>query len=122
MDIAKRFEELWIWRQARLVISYVYTDFGVNTIGEKDYTFRNQIQSAAISVMNNIAEGFERNTSIEFARYLDIARGSCGEVRSMYYVAADLGYLSKEIATRRQIDLKQISCGINKLSKHLRNK
>ena len=59
----------------------------------KDLSFRDQIQRAAISVMNNIAEGFERNTNAEFIRFLFYSKGSAGEVRSMLYIENDFGYL-----------------------------
>ena len=75
----------------------IYEDLRAGS-GSKDFGFRDQIQRAGISVMNNIAEGFERFTEIEFARFLDVARGSCGEVRSMYYAAEDLGYVSSDVA------------------------
>jgi len=86
----------------------------------KDYGFRGQIQKAGVSVMNNIAEGFERHTDSEFARFLDIAKGSCGEVRSMYYTAEDLGYVKPAIANLRRSRAKQTSAGIASLTLHLR--
>ena len=92
MEPAKRFEDLWIWQQARALVKDIYGDFGKATLAERDFGFRDQIQRAGLSIMNNIAEGFERQSDIEFARYLVISRGSSGEVRSMYYVAEDLGY------------------------------
>jgi four helix bundle protein len=79
-----------------------------------------QIQRAGISVMNNIAEGFERFTEIEFARFLDVARGSCGEVRSMYYAAEDLGYVTPDVGDKRRSKARQISAGIASLASHLR--
>lgn len=62
----------------------------------KDFRFKEQIQSAAVSIMNNIAEGFERQSNKEFIRFLFIARGSCGEVRSMNYLSFKLNYVSHE--------------------------
>ena len=62
MKPAKRFEDLWIWQQARILVKEVYSDFGPRTPGERDFGFRDQIQRAGISIMNNIAEGFERRT------------------------------------------------------------
>lgn len=61
-----------------------------------DYGFRDQIQRAAVSVVSNIAEGFERGTKPEFINYLYIAKGSAGEVRAQLYVALDIGYVNME--------------------------
>ena len=116
---ARSFEDLWIWQQSRLLVRNVYVDFGYGTPAVRDYGFRNQIQEAAVSIMNNIAEGFERRTDGEFARFLDIAKGSCGEVRSMYYVAEDLRYVTAEVANERRQMARRISAGINSLAAHL---
>ncbi|MEA3273041.1 MAG: four helix bundle protein [Patescibacteria group bacterium] len=62
----------------------------------RDFNFKNQIERALLSIMNNIAEGFERKTNNEFKYFLFIAKGSCGEVRSMLYLAYDLNYLTKK--------------------------
>jgi len=98
---ARRFEELWVWQQARELVKEIYEDLRAGT-GSKDFGFRDQIQRAGVSVMSNIAEGFERFTEIEFVRFLDEARVSCGEVRSMYYAAEDLGYVNSEVADTRR--------------------
>ena len=120
MKITK-FEELWIWQQSRQLVKDVYIDFGEGTAAERDYGFKDQIQRAGVSVMNNIAEGFEKNSSNqEFARYLDISKGSCGEVRSMYYVAEDLGYISIELAAERRNKMSQICAGIFSLRQQLK--
>ena len=119
MEKAKRFEDLWIWQQARELVQEIYQDFRSGPCS-KDYGFRGQIQKAGVSVMNNIAEGFERHTDSEFARFLDIAKGSCGEVRSMYYTAEDLGYVKPAIANLRRSRAKQTSAGIASLTLHLR--
>ena len=87
-----RFEEVRAWQEARELAKYVY---GVAKTCP-DYGFRDQIQRAAVSVMNNIAEGFERNSDKEFKQFLYIAKGSCGEVRSMVYLALDLKYISEK--------------------------
>ena len=70
--------------------------------------------------MNNIAEGFERSTDPDKARFLDIAKGSAGEVRSMYYVAADIRYVSGDVATQRRERVVKISKGIAALTSHFR--
>ena len=72
---ARRFEELWVWQQARELVKEIYEDFRSGS-GSKDFGFRDQIQRAGVSVMNNIAEGFERFTEIEFARFLDVGRSA----------------------------------------------
>ena len=119
---AKGFEDLWIWKKARVLVKEIYTDFSQNTAGYVDFGFKNQIQRAGISIMNNIAEGFERHTDSEFARFLDMAKGSCGEVRSMYYSAEDLAYVDHQTAEKRCIRTKQIASGVSSLIDHLRKK
>lgn len=119
MEKAKRFENLWIWQQARELVKEIYQDFRAGP-DSKDFGFRSQVQDAGISVMNNIAEGFERRTDPEFSRFLDIAKGPCGEVRSMYYSAEDLAYLDPAIAEVRRSKSQKISAGIASLSKYLR--
>ena len=118
---ARRFEELWVWQQARELVQDIYRDL-CSRSGSKDFGFRDQLQRARVSVMNNIAEGFERSTDVEFAWFLDVARGSCGEVRSMYYAAEDLGYVNSEVADTRRSKARQISAGLASLASHLRKK
>lgn len=116
MSKAAFFEDLRIWQEARELVKQIYTDFKEN----KDYGFRDQIQRAGISIMNNIAEGFERNSDAEFARFLNIAKGSAGEVRSMFYSAEDLHYVSDQTAAERREAAKTISKGIGTLEAYLR--
>jgi len=87
----KNFEDILSWQKSQKLALEIYKIFEDN----KDYGFRDQIQRAVVSISNNIAEGFERNSNKELIRFLYIARGSCGEVRSMIYLAKDLNYLSK---------------------------
>ena len=87
----EKFEELICWQKARDLAVKSYKYFNTS----KDYSFRDQIQRAAISISNNIAEGFERKSNKEFNQFLHIAKGSCGEVRSMSHIAFDLGYINK---------------------------
>jgi len=88
----KRFEDIQTWQKSQELVMLCYKNFGNN----RDFSFRDQISRAAISIMNNIAEGFERASNNEFRKFLFIARGSCGEVRSMLYVALELKYITKE--------------------------
>lgn len=87
----EKFEDINAWQKSKELSLIVYELFKLN----KDYRFRDQIQAAAVSIMNNIAEGFERKGNKELARFLYISKGSCGEVRSMLYLAIELGYISK---------------------------
>ena len=89
MAFAHRFEELEVWKSSKELSLEIYGHFR----NSRDFGFRDQIQSAAVSVMNNIAEGFERRTKQDFARFLDQAKGSAGEVRSMLSLAESLGYV-----------------------------
>ena len=81
-----RFEDIIAWQKANVLSVDIYSLFAESN----DFSFNNQIQRAAVSVMNNIAEGFERKTNNEFKQYLYIAKGSCGEIRSMLYLEKEL--------------------------------
>lgn len=85
------FEEMKVWQKAKELSIITYKIFSTS----KDYGFRDQIQRAAVSVMNNIAEGFERKGNKELSRFLYISKGSCGEVRSMLQLGLELEYISK---------------------------
>ncbi len=84
------FEDLEVWKKARELVKFVYSF----SKGIPNRSFQDQLQRAAISVMNNIAEGHEGGSPKTLVRYLKIAKGSCGEVRSMLYAGSDLRYLS----------------------------
>jgi four helix bundle protein len=87
------FEDLIAWQKARELTREIYT---VTKSGEfkKDFGLRDQIQRACVSIMSNIAEGFDRASRAEFHQFLVIAKGSCAEVKSQLYVAFDVGYIS----------------------------
>ncbi len=121
MSSARSFEDLWIWQTARVVVKEVYSDFGIDTAAARDFGFQDQIRRAAMSVMNDIAEGFERGSDADFANFLRIAKGSCGEVRSMFYTAEDLGYVPSSLANERREKLKQLAAGIESLRTHLKS-
>jgi len=116
MNFAERFEDLEIWKESRRLNKLIY----LSLENCRDYSFRDQIRRSSLSVMNNISEGFERRTSKDFAHFLDLAKGSAGEVRSMTYAAEDLGILSKEIAITFRVDYETISRRIAAFQKHLR--
>jgi four helix bundle protein len=120
MSKVTQFEDLRIWLEARQLVGDIYASMQNHTLAAKDWGFRNQIQTAAVSIMNNIAEGFERFSDKDFARFLDIAKASSGEVRSMLYLAEDLKYLDAKQASELRNSAIQISKGISALQKHLR--
>ncbi len=91
----ERFEDLKVWQHSRTLVSSIYGLTSNNSFS-KDYGLKDQIQRASISIMNNIAEGFERDNNKEFIRFLTYSKGSAGEVRSLLYVAQDLKYVSDE--------------------------
>ncbi|MBS1934532.1 MAG: four helix bundle protein [Bacteroidetes bacterium] len=86
-----RFEDLIAWQKAQDLAIHIYYNFG----SIKDFSFKNQICSAAVSVSNNIAEGFDSNSKKEFNRFLGISRNSCNEVKSMIYLAFRLQYIDE---------------------------
>jgi four helix bundle protein len=89
-----RFEDLVAWQKARELVKEVYTITGTRQLS-KDFGLRDQIQKAAVSIMANIAEGFERYRLAEFHQFLSVAKASCAELRSHFYVALDVGYLDQ---------------------------
>lgn len=92
IDMAiKSFEEIIAWKKAKELTLDIYKVFR----GCKDYSFKDQIQRAAVSIMNNIAEGYERNGNNEFRHFLYISKGSSAEVRSMLSLALELKYINK---------------------------
>ena len=101
----QRFEDLIAWQKARALTKAVY-DVTESHRFRRQYRLTSQLQSAAVSVMSNIAEGFERDGLAEFHRFLTIAKASCGEVRSLLYVALDAGFLETEAfdRLREQVD------------------
>ena len=90
----RKFEEIEAWQLSRELVRDVYR---VSREGEfaKDFGLQDQIRRAAVSIMSNIAEGFERGGNKEFINFLLIAKGSSGEVRAQLYVALDQGYVDK---------------------------
>lgn len=96
----EKFEDLVAWQKARLLTKEIYQVTRRGAFA-KDYGLSRQIQRAAVSIMSNLAEGFERNRQGEFHQFLSIAKASCAELRSQLYVAFDVDYL-------RQTEFKQL--------------
>ena len=115
----QRFEDMVVWKEARTLSKDVYAAFLQNT----DRGFKDQIQRAAVSIMNNIAEGFDRSKfskdNKQLISFLNIANGSCGEVKSMLYLAQDLDYLSLADAEFLRDKCLNISSKLNNLLKTL---
>ncbi len=91
----ERFEELIAWQKARVLTREIYEITRIGAFA-RDFGLSGQIQRAAVSIMSNIAEGFERGGRGEFHQFLSTAKASCAEVRSQLYVALDVGYLEEQ--------------------------
>jgi four helix bundle protein len=95
MAKVKKFEEIQSWKKSRLLAKEIYHVTRTGPFA-KDFGLRDQMRRAAISVLSNIAEGFERGGDKEFLQFLSIAKGSAGELRAQLYVAFDQEYFSRE--------------------------
>jgi four helix bundle protein len=116
---AKYFEDLDVWKDARRLTNEVYAV----TCGpgfSKDFGLRDQIRRAAVSIMSNIAEGFERGGNQEFIQFLYIAKGSCGEVRAQLYVALDQGYIVQDRFNELFNSFKKLSSMLSSLIDYLK--
>jgi four helix bundle protein len=116
----KQFEDLEVWRAARRLTQAIYRLTKAEKFS-KDYALRDQIQRATISIMSNIAEGFERGGNQEFCQFLYIAKGSCGEVRSQLYIALDQSYVSRNELDQLTDSYKRLSSMISNFIAYLKN-
>lgn len=112
----ERFEDILTWQKAKELTKNIYTILGQN----KDYGFKNQIQRATISIMNNIVEGFERKSDQEFKQFLYISKDSCGEVRSMLILGQELSYINSVDYTHLLDKTEQIAKLLSNLIKTLK--
>ncbi len=117
MQVTK-FEDLEIWKRSLVLSVSIYK------LGEsiKNYAFAEHIGRTGLSISSNIAEGFERGGNKEFVRFLNIARGSCGELRSQLYIGVKMEYIKTEIGEELIDETRQISAMISSLVKFRRNK
>jgi four helix bundle protein len=111
------FEDIEAWKEARILVRETYRGFA----SVKDYSLRDQIQRAAVSLMSNIAEGFDRGTNKEFAQFLVMARGSSSEVRSLLYAANDAGYINGTLFNNLTQRCKNISSLLTGFIRYLKN-
>ena len=116
----ERFEDINVWKQSRDLVNSIY-HFTSKDSFSNDYGLKDQIQRAAVSIMTNIAEGFERDNNKEFIRFLIYSKGSAGEVRSLLYVALDLKYINKEEFNEQYKSAVSVIKQISKFIKYLRN-
>jgi four helix bundle protein len=95
MALIKKFEDILAWQEARKLVQEIYEITGKGNFS-RDYGLRDQIQRAAVSVMTNIAEGFDCESRVEFAKFLGYSRRSAIEVQSLLYTGLDIGYITEE--------------------------
>jgi four helix bundle protein len=114
MATFKTFEQIEAWKESRELTKQLYKLTGKEAVS-KDYGLKNQIRRASVSIMSNIAEGFERSGSGEFGQFLSMAKGSAGEARSQLYVAFDQAYLQKsefDIVCGRVTNISRMISGL----------
>lgn len=116
----KTFEDLQVLQDARTFVKSIYELTSLENF-RKDYGLKDQIQRAAVSIMNNIAEGFETDNNKEFRNFLGYAKGSAGEVRSMLFVAIDLNYISKDKFDENYKQAINVITQISNFKKYLYN-
>ena len=119
MASVERFEDLQAWQLARAVARKVYAAASSGPFS-RDFGLKDQMCRAAVSILSNIAEGFERRSDKSFQNFLSIANGSAGELRAQLYVALDLGYLSQEQFDDIQSDVIRIGKMVVGLIQYLR--
>ena len=112
-----RFEDLEIWKRSARLSSDLYKHFR----DSKDFGFRDQITRSGLSIPSNIAEGIERGGDREVIRFLSIAKGSCGELRTQVYIGCDIGYIDKEVAKKWIKETQEVSAMISAFIKHREN-
>ena len=120
MATYKRFEDLPIWQDARVFAKQVFEASRKDEFS-KEFRLCSQIRASSGSIMDNIAEGFERDGNGEFKQYLYIAKGSCGETRSQLYRAYDYGYLEEELFEKLKFQSEEISKSISSFIEYLQN-
>ncbi|MBA5629628.1 four helix bundle protein [Moheibacter lacus] len=120
MATIERFEDLEIWKEARIVSNKIFV-ISVESELKNDFGLKNQIKNSSGSIMDNIAEGFERGGNLEFRQFLSFAKGSAGETRSQLYRLLDSNYIKKEKFEELKSDLEKISGKITNFIKYLNN-
>ena len=109
-------EDLKVWKRSTKLAVNVY----ITLQSCKDFGLKDQITRAAVSISSNIAEGYERNSNKQFAQYLQIAKGSCGEFRSQLYICEEIGLIATDIAKEYRDEAIEISRMLQGLIHHCR--
>lgn len=115
-----RFEDLECWKKAKSLAVELYAISNKGEFG-KDFSFKDQVRRAAISIASNIAEGKERETVSEFIRYLYIAKGSAGELKTHLLIAQEVGYLDGECSSSLETKVEHVSAMIGALIRTLKD-
>ena len=118
MSTIHKFEEIEAWQTARELTREVYSISNGGTFA-RDFSLRDQMRRAAVSIMSNIAEGFESRTSSLFVEFLGRAKGSAGELRAQFYIAHDAGYLSQEQFHSLRASCEKCSGQISRFTSYL---
>ena len=108
------FEEIPVWQESRNILKKIYVLIKTNPKLRNDFSISDQLKRASCSILLNISEGFERSSNTEFAHFLNIAKGSAGEVRAIFYILEDNGYV-------QSLELKVLRTEIKEISMHLAN-
>lgn len=120
MSTVRRFEDLRVWQLAREIVNDIYQLTNIGPFS-KDFALMNHIRRSAISVLSNIAEGFEAGTDKKFANYVNIAKSSAGECRAQLYLALDQSYIDKNEFELLKEKLISVSKQLSKLETYLRS-
>jgi len=115
----KTFEDLAVWQRGITLVREVYLCTEVGDL-KKDFGLKDQLRRAVVSIPTNIAEGFERASRKEYLNFLNIAKGSAGEVRSLLYVAKEIGYLERSVYERLRNASMELSAWLSNQIKALK--
>jgi four helix bundle protein len=114
----EQFEDIEAWKLARESTKLIYAASSSGDFA-RDFGLRDQIRRSSVSILSNIAEGFERDGDKEFIRFLSIAKGSCAEARAQLYVALDQGYITREVFDKTYGSLLETGKRIGGFMKYL---
>lgn len=114
----KSFEDLEVWKQSCRMAVRIYKELK----DCRDYSLRDQMTRAAVSIPSNIAEGAERDSKQEYVRFIHIAKGSAAELRTQVYIASEIGLISKDTSTELVAELKHISATLQSIAQTIKNR